>query len=265
MLNKLGVLLDFGRYSNRFDYLDEKYLGVDIGDIVLVRIKGRLVNGLVVEKNIFQNNSKAEFKYLSIEKIIEKTVFQPWWREWIVQMAIFYKVSELKMFKTALPPGWIGKSNIRSEISTNIWITFNNKGDNKLQYKLTDKQYSLLEKVKSQKGEWQSTLIKEGFSSQQINTLISKGILNKTKRQKAVNISLNSYKSSSPKKKIPILTLQQKKAIKGIQDMKYGEALLLWGETGSGKTEVYLRIVESQLRLNKSCLILAPEIGLIPQ
>ena len=136
MLIKLGVLLDFGRYSNRFDYLDEKYLGVDIGDIVLVRIKGRLVNGLVVEKNIFQNNSKAEFKYLSIEKIIEKTVFQPWWREWIVQMAIFYKVSELKMFKTALPPGWIGKSKIRSEISTKIWINFNNDED-KSQHKLT--------------------------------------------------------------------------------------------------------------------------------
>ena len=105
MLNKLGVLLDFGRYSNRFDYLDEKYLGVDIGDIVLVRIKGRLVNGLVIEKNIFQkntnnqddfkNNSIAEFKYLSIEKIIEKKVFHPSWREWIEQMAIFYKVSKL--------------------------------------------------------------------------------------------------------------------------------------------------------------------------
>ena len=215
MLIKLGVLLDFGRYSNRFDYLDEKYLGVDIGDIVLVRIKGRLVNGLVVEKNIFQNNSKAEFKYLSIEKIIEKTVFQPWWREWIVQMAIFYKVSELKMFKTALPPGWIGKSNIRSEITTKIWITFNNDGD-KSQYKLTGKQSSLLEKVKSQNGEWQSILIKQGFSSQQINTLISKGILNKVKRQKKENISLNSYKSSSPQRKIKILTDQQKKVIKGI-------------------------------------------------
>ena len=177
-LNKLGVLLDFGRYSNRFDYLDEKYLGAEIGDIVLVRIKGRLVNGLVIEKNIFQNNSnnhndfkdnsEAEFKYLSIEKIIEKKVFHPWWREWIFQMAIFYKVSELKMFKTALPPGWIGKSNIRSEISTKIWITFNNDED-RSQHKLTVKQYSLLEKVKSQNGEWQSTLIKQGFSSQQIN------------------------------------------------------------------------------------------------
>ncbi len=274
MPNKLGVLLDFGRYSNRFDYLDQKYLGVEIGDIVLVRIKGRLVNGLVVEKNIFQknsnnqndfkNNSTPDFKYLSIEKIIEKNVFQPLWREWIEQIAIFYKVSELKMFKTAFPPGWIGRSNIKSEISTKIWINLNNdKG--KPQYKLTDKQSSLLEKIKEQKGEWQSSLIKLGYSSQQINSLISKGILKKIKRKKTINISLNSYKRSSPKRKIPILTDQQKKAIRAIENMKAGEALLLWGETGSGKTEVYLRIVESQLNLNKSCLILAPEIGLIPQ
>ena len=47
--------------------------------------------------------------------------------------------------------------------------------------------------------------------------------------------------------------------------MKPGDALLLWGETGSGKTEVYMRIAEDQFLKKKSCLILAPEIGLIPQ
>ncbi len=274
MRYKLGVLLDFGRYSNRFDYLDEKYLGAEIGDIVQVRIKGRLVNGLVIEKDIFQNelnnqnnfkeNSTAEFKYLSIERIIEKKVFNSSWREWIEQMAIFYKVSKLKMFKTAFPPGWIGRSNIKSELSTKIWITLNNDGV-KSHYKLTGKQSLLIEKIKSQKGEWQSTLIKLGFSSQQINSLIKKGILNKIKRQKTINISFNSYKNVSSKTRIPILTDQQEKVIRGFEKMKYGEALLLWGETGSGKTEVYLRIVENQLILNKSCLILAPEIGLIPQ
>ena len=39
----------------------------------------------------------------------------------------------------------------------------------------------------------------------------------------------------------------------------------LWGETGSGKTEVYMRIAKNQLLNNKSCLVLASEIGLIPQ
>jgi len=273
-LNKFGVLLDFGRYSNRFDYLDEKYLGVEIGDIVLVRIKGRLVNGLVVEKNIFQpksnnqkdfkENEKADFKYLSIEKIIEKKVLQDWWKDWIEQMANYHKVSELKMFKTAFPPGWIGKSNIKLERSTKNWIIPNNDLG-KSKYKLTSKQSLLLEKIISQKGEWQSTLIKVGFTLQQINSLIKKGLLRKIKRQKRINVTLNSYKSNCLKREIPILTNQQKKAIREVEDMRTGEALLLWGETGSGKTEVYLRIVESQLMLNKSCLILAPEIGLVPQ
>ena len=52
---------------------------------------------------------------------------------------------------------------------------------------------------------------------------------------------------------------------KEIEGMKPGDVALIWGETGSGKTEVYMRITEEQLSNNKSCLILAPEIGLIPQ
>ena len=47
-----------------------------------------------------------------------------------------------------------------------------------------------------------------------------------------------------------------------MQTMKPGDAVLLWGETGSGKTEVYMRISEDQLLLKKSCLILTPEINI---
>ena len=48
-----SVLIDFGRYSKSFDYIDGYFLGVEMGDIVLVKIKGRVITGLVIKENLF--------------------------------------------------------------------------------------------------------------------------------------------------------------------------------------------------------------------
>jgi len=42
------------------------------------------------------------------------------------------------------------------------------------------------------------------------------------------------------------------------------EAFLLHGVTGSGKTEVYLRLIEESLEMGRGALLLVPEIGLTP-
>jgi len=62
------------------------------------------------------------------------------------------------------------------------------------------------------------------------------------------------------------LTNEQEAAVKGISAAKPGFSChLLEGITGSGKTEVYLQLIDQCLRQGKQALVLIPEIGLTPQ
>lgn len=63
----------------------------------------------------------------------------------------------------------------------------------------------------------------------------------------------------------PALTAEQAKAIDAVTVDGGYSAQLLFGVTGSGKTEVYLRLVERVLALGAQVLLLVPEINLTPQ
>ena len=66
----------------------------------------------------------------------------------------------------------------------------------------------------------------------------------------------------------PELTVEQKKAFKAISgSVERGEFArhLVFGVTGSGKTEVYLRCIEEVLARGGRAIVLIPEISLVPQ
>ena len=97
---KLEVLLDIGSYTDSFFYLDGNNLGVEVGDIVMVTLKRRSLNGLVIAKSSFLNQDNSYvygdktkgIKYLDVERIIQKKIIQDWWREWLEALACFYHV-----------------------------------------------------------------------------------------------------------------------------------------------------------------------------
>ncbi len=63
----------------------------------------------------------------------------------------------------------------------------------------------------------------------------------------------------------PALTAEQTVAVEAIDPAAGFSAHLLHGVTGSGKTEVYLRLVERALAAGRQVLLLVPEINLTPQ
>jgi len=103
----------------------------------------------------------------------------------------------------------------------------------------------------------------EGGETAQLKKLAEKGLA------ESFEFIPESHKPHevSPLLREPVLNLnsQQQAAVDAVTQCNGFQPFLLEGITGSGKTEVYLQIIEAVLKAGKQALILVPEIGLTPQ
>ena len=74
----------------------------------------------------------------------------------------------------------------------------------------------------------------------------------------------SEYKLNAKDKRFK-LTKEQNANLSKLNKIEGFNPSLIYGVTGSGKTEIYLQLAEKFIKKNKSILVLVPEINLIPQ
>ena len=96
------------------------------------------------------------------------------------------------------------------------------------------------------------------ISPSSLKTLVKNNVLIEEKKE---HYRLEYDNKSDDIKK---LTLDQKKVVDSVK-LNESQTYLLHGVTGSGKTEVYIKLIEKVLLQDKTAIVLVPEISLTPQ
>lgn len=103
-----------------------------------------------------------------------------------------------------------------------------------------------------------------GISESALRGMVGKGILEQSSIE-TLRVPDYSMIEQIP---APVLSNEQEQAYQGIRrllDSGKPEATLLFGVTGSGKTQIYLKLIDDVLAQGRSAIMLVPEIGLTPQ
>ena len=103
-----------------------------------------------------------------------------------------------------------------------------------------------------------------GASMATLRSLEKSGVLTLEQQEVFRRVSLRDV----PRAPDPVLNDEQQAAFEGLDQLCRQEkaaAALLYGVTGSGKTQVYIRLIQQVLERGKSALVLVPEIALTPQ
>ena len=107
-------------------------------------------------------------------------------------------------------------------------------------------------------------LLFTGCARTTVKKLISTGLAESIKRE----VFRIPEFSAGDRLKMPVLNDEQQSAFEGLDMLaSSGKAAvsLLEGVTGSGKTSVYIRLIDAVLKRGKSAILLVPEIALTPQ
>ncbi|MFM1812571.1 MAG: hypothetical protein RLZZ336_1509 [Cyanobacteriota bacterium] len=255
--NWLQVWVEAGRDGQIFTYANPRGLTLAVGDLVQVRLRGRRQSGLVVALLAAAPADLDPASLRPIELLLQAAAVTPQWQALIEQVARSCHTSTFQTLKSALPSAWLGQRRQQPVRAPRPQWQIEGPLADLVDQRLTSRQAALLEAVAAAGGTVPLAELcgQGGHSRAVLAGLEQRQLLRRTP------LAAGSRALELPRQ----LSHDQARALAAISAASAGSSLLLWGVTGSGKTEVYLQAAQQVLQQGRSVLLLSPEIGLIPQ
>lgn len=214
------------------------------------KVQGLIVSSRKVE-SIKEEEKKLGFKISNILSVVDNEPIITNSQYELAKFISYNTVSPMISCLNVMIPKALKVSKKESKVVVKEYV----KKINKDYSILTQKQQDIYKQIED------NMLLADArkLSISIVNKLISLGYLEKYSKEKEfIETEIEEHENFKE------LTKDQKKAYDGFLSTDKNISLL-FGVTGSGKTEVYLHLAREYLKQNKNVLVLVPEIGLTPQ
>lgn len=250
---------------NTFDYTvtdwENSTQPLMLGQRVLVPFGKKRVVGIITE--IDSEPTVAIDTLKPIEKVLDtEPVFDAFLFAMIAWAASYYQYPLGDALSIALPAHLRESTPLLERMPSVVSLVQSN----------VNRSHALLNRAKKQQLAYsfiqehntipKKSLIAAGFPSSILNSLVEKSLISITQKAPDVFCVPDNLLQEE---RLTLNEAQARAVSVACNNTQSFTPMLLEGVTGSGKTEVYLQIVEELVNQNLQTLILVPEIGLTPQ